>query len=105
MRDLVADAQAIGHLDDVDAVDERLVVPVVLERLPLRLVRVREDDAVERDRAEALGTLVVALLGRGQQRVEHLDRRLEHLDELEQALIRAAQAARVAVGVGVVLRK
>ncbi len=36
--------------------------------------------------------------------MQHLDRRLEHLDELEQALVRQAQSARVAVGVGVVLR-
>ena len=33
-----------------------------------------------------------------------LDRRLEHLDEFEQALVREAQAARIAVGVRVVLR-
>ena len=102
--DLFADPQAVGHLDDVDAVEEGLVVLVVLERLPLGLVRVREHDAVERDRAEALGALVVAFLGGGEQRVQHLDRRLEHLDEFEQALVGAAQAAGVAVGVRVVLR-
>jgi hypothetical protein len=36
--------------------------------------------------------------------VQHLDRRLEHLHELQQALVGQAQAAAVAVGVGVVLR-
>ena len=63
----------------------------------------REDDSVEGDRAEPLGALEVALLGRGEQRVQHLDRRLEHLDEFEQALVGQAQAAREAVRVGVVL--
>jgi hypothetical protein len=66
---------------------------------------VRQHDAVERDRAEALGALVVAFLRGGQQRVQHLDRRLEHLDELQQALVGQAQAAGIAVGVRVVLRK
>ena len=45
----------------------------------------------------------VAFLRGGQQGVQHLDRRLEHLDEFQQALVGQAQAARVAVGVGVVL--
>mmetsp|Transcript_6685 Transcript_6685/g.27976 ORF Transcript_6685/g.27976 Transcript_6685/m.27976 type:complete len:940 (+) Transcript_6685:1270-4089(+) len=103
--DLFADAQAVGHLDDVDAVEEGLVVLVVAEGLPLALVAVRQHDAVERDRAEAFGALVVALLRGGQQRVQHLDRRLEHLDEFQQALVGQAQAAGVAVGVGVVLRE
>jgi hypothetical protein len=49
------------------------------------------------------GALEVAFLGRRQQRVQHLDRRLEHLDELEQALVGQAQAAREAVRVRVVL--
>jgi hypothetical protein len=35
--------------------------------------------------------------------VQHLDRRLEHLDEFQEALAREVEAARVAVGVGVVL--
>jgi hypothetical protein len=102
--DLFGDAQAVRHLDDVDAVEEGLVVLVVAEGLPLALVAVREHDAVERNRAEALGALEVAFLRGGQQRVQHLDRRLEHLDELEQPLVGQAQAAAVAVGVGVVLR-
>src|SRR5436190_16082946 len=36
--------------------------------------------------------------------MQHLDRRLEHFDELEQPLIREAQSARIAVSVRVVLR-
>jgi hypothetical protein len=43
---LLGGAQAVRHLDDRDAVDERLVVLVVLEALPFGLVRVREDDAL-----------------------------------------------------------
>ncbi|MCY1349104.1 hypothetical protein D9M69_352770 [compost metagenome] len=103
--DLVGDAQAVRHLDDVDPVDERLVVLVVAEAVPFRFVGVGQDDAAERQAAEALGAVVVAFLGGGQQRVQHLDRRLEHLDEFHQALVGPAQRARVAVGVGVVLRE
>ena len=65
----------------------------------------RENDAGERNGADILGADVVALLRRGQQRVQHLDRRLEHFDELEHALVGAVEAAGVAVGVGIVLRE
>src|SRR5271166_670389 len=101
---LLLHAQAVRHLDYIDAVDEGFVVSIVLEALPLRLVGVGHDHARERDRADVLGADVVAFLGRGQQRVQHLDRRLEHLDELEDALVCAVEAARIAVGVRVVLR-
>ena len=37
--------------------------------------------------------------------MQHLDRRLEHLDEFEHALVGAVQAARIGVGVGIVLRE
>src|SRR5215470_10449105 len=37
--------------------------------------------------------------------MQHLDRRLEHLDELEDALVGAVEAARVAVGVRIILRE
>ncbi len=100
---LLDDAQAVRHLDDADAVDERLVVLVVLEGLPLRLVRVGEDDALIGNAADILGAAIIALLRRRQQRVEHLDRRLEHLDELEDALRRPVEPARVGIGVGIVL--
>ena len=62
-----------------------------------------EDDAVERDRRRGFGADVVAFLRRRQQRVQDLDRRLEHLDEFEKALVRAAEAARVGIGVRIVL--
>ena len=65
----------------------------------------RHDDAGEREGADVLGAHVVALLGRGEQRVQHLDRRLEHLDELEHALVRPVERSRVAVGVRVDLRE
>src|SRR5208337_870793 len=102
---LLSDAEAIGHLDHANAVEERLVVLVVLELLPLGLVRVGEHDALERQRAEVLGAGVVPFLGRGQKRMQHLDRRLEHLDEFQEPLGRSVEAARVAVGVRVVLRE
>ena len=76
---------------------------LALEALPFGLVRVREDDAGERDGADILGADVVAFLGRRQQRMQHLDRRLEHLDEFENALVGAVEAAGIAVGVGIVL--
>ncbi|MNQ20935.1 hypothetical protein D3C85_340340 [compost metagenome] len=103
--DFVGDAQAVGHLDDVDTVDERLVVLVVAEVVPFRLVGVGQQDAAVGNRPEALGAVVVAFLGGGQQRVQHLDRRLEHLDEFHQALVGPAQGAGITVGVGVVLRE
>ncbi|CAM5509809.1 hypothetical protein SSTU70S_02974 [Stutzerimonas stutzeri] len=102
---LIGHAQAVRHLDDVDAVDEGLVVLVVAEGVPFRFVGVGQQDAVERNRAQPLGTVVVAFLGGRQQRMQHLDRRLEHFDEFHQALVRAAQRTRVAVGVGIVLRE
>ena len=102
---LLGHPQAVGHLDDVDAVDEGFVVLVGLEGLPLGLVRVGQDHARERDRADVLGADIVALLRRGEQGVQHLDRRLEHLDEFEDALVRPVEAARVGVGVGIVLRE
>ena len=102
--DFFGDAQAVGHLDDVDPVEEGLVVLVVAEGLPFALVAVRQHDAVERNRAEAFGALEVAFLRGRQQRVQHLDRRLEHFDEFQQALVGQAQAAGVGVGVRVVLR-
>ena len=63
---LLGDAQAVRDLDHVDPVDEGLVVLVGLEGLPLGLVRVGQDHAGERDRADILGADVVALLGRRQ---------------------------------------
>ncbi|MNU87604.1 hypothetical protein D3C71_773880 [compost metagenome] len=73
--------------------------------MPFRFVGVGQQDPGERNRAQAFGTVVVAFLGGGQQWVQHLDRRLEHFDEFHQALVGPAQCARVAVGVGVVLRE
>ena len=64
-----------------------------------------QQDAVEGQGGEPLGPVVVALLGGGQQRVQHLDGRLEHLDELHDPLVRLAQRARVGVSVGIILGK
>src|SRR6185437_5013058 len=102
---LLGDTQAVRHLDDADAVDESLVVLVGLEALPLRFIGVREDDAGERYGADVLGADIVAFLRRGQQRMQHLDRRLEHLDEFENALVGAVETAGIAVGIRIVLRE
>ena len=102
---LFADAQAIRHLDDVDAVQERFVVLVVAKRLPFTFIAVRQNDTVKRNGAEAFRAFVIALLRGGEQRVQHLDGRFEHLYKLQQALVGQAQAAGIAVGVGVVLGK
>ncbi|MNP56825.1 hypothetical protein D3C76_1515830 [compost metagenome] len=71
--------------------------------MPFRFVGVRQQDTGIGNRPKALGTVVVAFLGGGEQGVQDLDRRLEHFDEFHQALVGPAQRARVAVGVGVVL--
>src|SRR3546814_8671940 len=63
------------------------------------------DDPGEGNSANILRTDIVALLRRGQQRVEHLDRRLEHFDEFKKPLVRTIESARIAIGVRVVLRE
>ena len=105
MNFLLRDPQAIRHGDHIDAVDEGFVVLVRAEALPLRLVGMGHDDPGERDRADVLRADVIAFLRRREQRMQHLDRRLEHLDELEHALVGAVEAAGIAVGVRIALRK
>src|SRR3546814_11963573 len=73
--------------------------------LPVGLVGVRHDYPGEGNSANILRTDIVALLRRGQQRVEHLDRRLEHFDEFEKTLVRTIESARIAICVRVVLRQ
>lgn len=46
---LIGNPQAVRHLDDVDPIDEGLVVLVVAEGVPFRLVGVSQQDAGERD--------------------------------------------------------
>ena len=101
--DLIADAQAVRHLHDVDPVDERFVILVVAEGMPLRFVGVRQQDTGIGNGPKAFGTVVVAFLGGSEQGVQDLDRRLEHFDEFHQALVGPTQRARVAVSIGVVL--
>ncbi|MCY1417216.1 hypothetical protein D9M71_327440 [compost metagenome] len=101
----VGNAQAVRDLDDVDPVDERLVVFVVAETVPFRFVGVRQQDAGERNRTEAFSTVVVTFLGCREQWVQDFDRGLEHLHEFHQTLVGPAQRARIAVGIGVVLRE
>src|SRR3546814_5049206 len=55
------------------------------------------DDPGEGNSANILRTDIVALLRRGQQRVEHLDRRLEHFDEFKKPLVRTIESARIAI--------
>ncbi|SVK52949.1 Uncharacterised protein [Acinetobacter baumannii] len=102
--DLFRHAQAVRHLDDIHAVEERFVVLVVTEGHPLGFVGVRQNNAAERQGGDTFGAVVVAFLGCGQQRMQHLDRRFEHLDEFHNPLVGAAQGAGIAVGVRVVLR-
>jgi hypothetical protein len=64
---------------------------------------VGQNDAFKRNGRQPLGAVVVAFLSRGQQRMQHLDRRFEHFDEFHQPTIGAAQGAGEAVGVRVVL--
>ncbi len=62
-----------------------------------------ENDAVEGNGTERLGADVIALLGRGEQGVQHLDRGLEHLDEFEETLIGMAKPAGKRVRIRIVL--
>jgi len=71
-------------------------------RAELSTARAASSDDVN-DAADGLGAVVVAFLGGREQRMQHLDGRLEHLDEFHQALVGAAQGPGVAVGVGIVL--
>ncbi len=64
--DLFVNPQTVPHLLDADTVEERLIVPVVAELQPLALIRVRDNDAVIRQRGDVLGALVVVLLNREQ---------------------------------------
>src|SRR3546814_6667568 len=94
---LLGHPKAIGHLDDVDAVDEGFVVLVVLEILPFRLVGMGHDDAAEGNGADVFGADIIAFLRCSQQRMQHLDRRLEHLRSEEhtselQSLMRISYA-------------
>ncbi|VTM86702.1 Uncharacterised protein [Raoultella ornithinolytica] len=100
---LFGDTQAIRHLDDIHAVEESLVVFVITEGHPFGFVGVGENNAVKRQGRNSLGSVIVAFLRGGQQRMQHLDRRFKHLDELHNPLVGAAQGAGVAVGVRIVL--
>ncbi len=102
--DLFGDPQAVRHFDDVNTVKEGLVVFVVTESDPLRFVGVRQNNTVERQGRDPFGTVVVTFLGGGQQRMQHLDRRFEHLDELHNPLVGAAQRTGITVRVRIVLR-
>ena len=102
--DLFGDTQAIRHLDDIDAVEEGLIVLVITEGHPFRFVGVGQDDPIKRQGGDPFGAVIVPFLGGGQQRMQHLNRRFKHLDELHNPLVGAAQRTGVAVGVRVVLR-
>ena len=77
------------HFDDIYPVDEGFVTPVVTELLPLRLIRMSQNNTVKWDGAEALCAFVVAFLCGREQRVKRFDRCFKHLDELQDALIAA----------------
>jgi|TARA_B100001971_G_C18262606_1_gene588410 hypothetical protein len=64
---LLGHLQAVGHLDDVDAIDEGFVVLVVLEILPFGFVGVGQYDAVKRQAAGPFCAVIVAFLGCGQK--------------------------------------
>ena len=63
----------------------------------------RQHNPIERDCTKPFRALVIAFLRCGQQGMQHLDRRLEHFNELEQPLVGQAQAPGETVGIGVVL--
>ena len=102
--DLFRDAQAIRHLDDVNAVEEGLIVLVIAEGNPFRFVGVGEDNPVKRQGGDPFSTVIVPFLRRGQQRMQHLNRRFKHLYKFHQPLVGAAQGAGISVGIRIVLR-
>src|SRR5690606_40731400 len=55
-------AQAVRNLDHRNPVEEGLVVPVVAEALPFRLIGVGENDTLIGDSPNVLGTDVISLL-------------------------------------------
>ena len=77
------------HFDDIYPIDEGFVTQVVTELLPLRLIRMSQNNTVKWDGAEALCAFVVAFLCGREQRVKRFDRCFKHLDELQDALIAA----------------
>ncbi len=64
-----------------------------------------KENAFKGNGGKPLGPHVVAFLGRSQQRVQHLDGRLEHFHEFHQPLVGQTQRARVGVGIRVILRE
>ncbi len=64
-----------------------------------------QNNAIKRQGRQPFGAIVVTFLGRGQQWMQHLNWRFEHLHKFHQALIGAAKRTGIAVGIGIVLGK
>ena len=62
-----------------------------------------KDQALKRDGAKVFSADIVAFLCGGQQRMEHLDRGLEHFDKFKKALVGPVQPAGIAIRIRVVL--
>src|SRR3978361_853163 len=100
---LLCHPQAVGDLDDTDSVEKSFIGAIIAKTLPLGLIRMSEENALERDSADVFGAQIIALLRRSQQGMQHLDRRLEHLAEFEDSMVCLVEAARKPVGIWIVL--
>ena len=63
--DLFGNAQAIRHLHDVNTIEEGFVVFVITESDPFGLVRVCENNPVERQGGDTFRPVVVTFLSGG----------------------------------------
>ncbi len=98
-------AQTIRYFDNINPVQEGFVILIVAEGLPFGLVTVCQNNAIKRQGRQPFGAIVVTFLGRGQQWMQHLNWRFEHLHKFHQALIGTAKRTGIAVGIGIVLGK
>ena len=62
-----------------------------------------DDAAGERHGPDIFRPHICLVLGRGQQGMQHLEGRLEHLDKFQESLGRPVKAATVRISIGVVL--
>ncbi len=101
--DLIRHPQTIRHLDDIDPIQKRLVILVIAERLPFRLIGVGQNDSLKWNGRQSLSAVVIAFLSRRQQWMQHFNRGLEHLDKFHQAAIGPAQRPGETVRIRVIL--
>jgi len=84
---LLVQFEAIGNGNLYDAIEDGLVRVLALETVPLRLITMGDDYAVEVQHVRFARRGNPLLLCGGDDRMEELDLVLEHLDELYDATV------------------